>query len=515
MRKKDLYLEDAAEYYRKRYKRASRRGRAVRIMGILGGILLALALGCTTVYAVAGLGGGRRSSAPRVRPEETVTSGDGWEEIPSGQWGMPDSGTNGEAQTKEAALAEETDETGESGAEGSGHYGGVPGDRKLAVTGREEILIVLDPGHGGEDEGCTRYGVLEKDINLQIAQAVREKLEELGYRVMLTRDGDESLSLEERVRIANEAHARLYVSIHQNACEENGPEGVEVWYSEKTRGEASERLARLVGKFVVQETGAEDREVCETDSLYVIRESNMPSCLIETGFLSNHSERASLSSPEYQSRIASGIADGIELYFYPKTMYLTFDDGPSAENTDAVLDILKERGIHATFFVVGENVRAHPEVAQRIVEEGHTIGIHCDSHDYEEIYASVDSYVADFEKAYRTVYEVTGVEAKLFRFPGGSKNAYNGEVYQEIIREMTDRGFLYYDWNASFEDAVRNPDPERLTQNAVSTTLGRKRVIMLAHDVVYATAVCLEDVLDAFPEYRMLPLTEEVEPIRF
>ena len=87
-------------------------------------------------------------------------------------------------------------------------------------------------------------------------------------------------------------------------------------------------------------------------------------------------------------------------------MYLTFDDGPSEENTLRVPEILKERDIKATFFLIGENVRKCPEIAQKIVAEGHTIGIHCNSHDYETIYASADSFIQNFETAHQTVYDV-------------------------------------------------------------------------------------------------------------
>ena len=112
------------------------------------------------------------------------------------------------------------------------------------------------------------------------------------------------------------------------------------------------------------------------------------------------------------------------------------------------------------------------------------------------------------------MYEVTGVETNLFRFPGGSVNAYNKKTGKAIIREMTDRGYIYYDWNASLEDAVKNPDPKQLIKNGVETTLGRKKVVLLAHDVVGSTT-CLEELLDSLPEYEMKPLNEEVEPICF
>jgi len=378
-------------------------------------------------------------------------------------------------------------------------------------------LIVIDPGHGGEDEGCSREGVMEREINLELARGLADKLSQLGYEVKLTRESnDTQLSLEERVAIAEAAEADLFISIHQNTCEESESTaaGIETWYCEDASG-SSKRLAQLVHMGAVEKTQALDRELRQSGELYVIRETSMPACLIETGFLSNKKEREAVCNPEYQDKLESGIAQGIDYYFHPKTMYLTFDDGPSEENTAAVLDILKKKNVKATFFVVGENVRKHPEIARRIVEEGHTIGIHCNHHDYDDIYESVDSYLADFEEAYNAVYEVTGVEVKLFRFPGGSINAYNKEVYQDIIEVMTDRGFIYFDWNGSLEDAVKRSTPEELIQNARQSTLKRKKVVMLAHDIVYNTTLCLEELIDQFPEYKMEPLTPEVTPIQF
>ncbi|WP_349770775.1 hypothetical protein [Hungatella sp.] len=111
--------------------------------------------------------------------------------------------------------------------------------------------------------------------------------------------------------------------------------------------------------------------------------------------------------------------------------------------------------------------------------------------------------------------EVTGVRVTLFRFPGGSINAYNKPVYQDIIKEMTARGFIYFDWNASLEDALKKSEPEELIANARETALGRKHVVMLAHDIVHSTALCLNDLIDQFPEYRMEPLTPKVTPVQF
>lgn len=376
-------------------------------------------------------------------------------------------------------------------------------------------VIFIDAGHGGEDEGCARDGVQEKTINLQIAQIVQTQLETLGYKVIMARNDDTYIPKEERVQMANEARADIYVSIHQNAADDTGISGMEVWYDGTDESRDNKKLAQLIKQQTAASTEVVERELRGDADFHVTGETTMPCCLIETGFLSNADERSKLATAEYQEELAEGIVQGIEYYFHPKTMYLTFDDGPSEENTIRVLEILKERNIKATFFLVGENVRKYPEIAQRIVAEGHTIGIHCDSHDYETIYASADSFMEDFEKAHQTVYEVTGVDTKLFRFPGGSINAYNDAVRDEIIEKMTEEGYIFYDWNASLEDAVKETTPEKLVANGVDTTLGRKKVILLAHDVVYDTGICLNELLDSLPEYEMRPLGEDVEPIQF
>lgn len=348
-----------------------------------------------------------------------------------------------------------------------------------------------------------------------IAERLKVKLEDMGYAVVMVREDDTYRPKEERVEAAHKVRAGAYVSIHQNTWEDAAARGIETWYSEKDGASDSRRLAALVHKEAVRSTGAEARELRGDAEFTVTGQTFVPSCLIETGFLSNPRERERLTDPQYQEKLAEGIAKGIDLYFNPKTMYLTFDDGPSAENTSAVLDVLKARNIKATFFVVGENVRKHPDVAKRIAAEGHTIGIHCNRHDYKELYESRDSYLADFEEAYRAVLEVTGVKPVLYRFPGGSINGYNRKVYKEIIAEMDARGFVYFDWNASLDDALKKSRPQELIDNAMKTILGRQQVVLLAHDMVHSTSLCLDGLIDQLPEYRMEPLTPEVAPVRF
>lgn len=382
------------------------------------------------------------------------------------------------------------------------------------IVQKENPIVILDAGHGGMDEGCSSDGIEEKDVNLKLAISLKDKLEEYGFTVLLTRENDIELSLTDRAEFARKMQGDLLISIHQNACEYEEVSGIEIWYDESF-GKGSERLARLMRQYLVANTGAVDRGIMETDKLYVIRECGMPACLIETGFLSNIEERQLLIEEAYCEELVQGMADAVWYYFNPKKMYLTFDDGPSKENTEIILNILKERNIQATFFVVGENVKKYPELIKRMSEEGHVIGIHCYSHSYDKIYAGVQDYVDDFEQARELIYEITGEEVWCYRFPGGSINKYNKHLYNDIVEKMSEAGYVYYDWNGCFEDAVSNPNQEHIIKSAVESTLKRKKVIMLAHDTVDETAKCLNEVLDLLPEYEFLPLTKDVEPIQF
>lgn len=160
---------------------------------------------------------------------------------------------------------------------------------------------------------------------------------------------------------------------------------------------------------------------------------------------------------------------------------LTFDDGPSA-NTDKILEILDRYGIKATFFVVGRTGAADQERMRRVVEAGHTIAMHSWSHDYSKVYASVEDFLDEYDRLYQWIYEVTGVYPAIFRFPGGSINGHNRGVYQEIIAEMTRRGFVYYDWNASAQDATAQPRPAAAITADCLKGIGQDLVVALAHD---------------------------------
>lgn len=200
-----------------------------------------------------------------------------------------------------------------------------------------------------------------------------------------------------------------------------------------------------------------------------------------------------------------------------KVCYLTFDDGPSAR-TPEVLKILEEYDVKATFFVVGKDTEQSKQWMRDIVTAGHTIGVHSFTHDYRSIYDSVEAWLDDFAQEYALIEEATGVAPQIFRFPGGSINAYNGHIYQEIVSEMTRRGFVYFDWNRANGDAVRtSPSAAVLARNALDKLGASSRVIVLMHDSrSHAnTVAALPAIIEGYRNagYTLEALTPEVRPI--
>ena len=133
---------------------------------------------------------------------------------------------------------------------------------------------------------------------------------------------------------------------------------------------------------------------------------------------------------------------------------MTFDDGPSV-NTDKILEILDRYNVKATFFVCGYEDEASLKRYKAIVDSGNAIGIHSYTHNYEQIYSSLDAFVEDVTKVHDVIYRATGVDTKLYRFPGGSANSHIKKYsVKECIKYLLDNGYQYYDWNVSSEDAT-------------------------------------------------------------
>lgn len=214
--------------------------------------------------------------------------------------------------------------------------------------------------------------------------------------------------------------------------------------------------------------------------------------------------------PEMRSEIP------IQFRQKPKTVYLTFDDGPS-DRTLEILDILNKNNIKATFFIVSNN--SNLDILKCIADEGHTIGIHSHSHKYNQIYDSVEAFLEDFNTCYNKIYETTSVKPQVFRFPGGSINAYNMGVYQDIISEMLRRGFIYYDWNMSMGDAGKSITKNKIIDNVKKGFANQESIIILCHDNQNKTSTveALPEIIYFFQSqgYSFDKLDKSVEPLVF
>lgn len=203
-----------------------------------------------------------------------------------------------------------------------------------------------------------------------------------------------------------------------------------------------------------------------------------------------------------------------ELYAKEKVAYLTFDDGPSANITTQVLDILKFYDIKATFFLVGNKCSEYPEVVKRIYQEGHAIGNHSTSHDYYTIYRNLDSFVADFMQTQEIIYSITGEYPTLYRYAGGSLTARNlaGSATQKQFDDyLWGRGVQYFDWNIDSGDASNGVvTVESIIGKTIYKLQNRQRAIILMHDTKYrqTTVDALPTIIETLLEqgYKFSPL---------
>lgn len=207
-----------------------------------------------------------------------------------------------------------------------------PRDIHIAAALSPSVLptVVVDAGHGGRDEGARAYGLVEKDVSLDLANRVELRLQELGFKTVMTRRSDTYVSLPERAEVANRVEYSLFVSLHCNKSPSTTAAGVETYFaSEKVAPEPEwsfvgffskpqplanadrgENLAGYVQAAILNRTEAGNRGI-KARPLYVVRHTRAPAVLVETGFLSNPFEARMLSTAEYRQRVAGAIAEGV------------------------------------------------------------------------------------------------------------------------------------------------------------------------------------------------------------
>ena len=204
------------------------------------------------------------------------------------------------------------------------------------TKGQYSNTIFLDPGHGGQDSGAFYYNVAEKDLNMQIYRKLRAKLEELGYKVLTSRDSDIDVDfVTERSRMVNKTNSDIFISIHFNATgntyskasgiqtysyrdEPDYPSKInQYWHNHSDRMSESKRLAAAIHSSLLAETGAKDAGLLES-SYAVLRETAKPAVLLELGYMDNFSENQQIRDSHYQDKLVAGIVKGIQKYYAGK-----------------------------------------------------------------------------------------------------------------------------------------------------------------------------------------------------
>lgn len=202
-----------------------------------------------------------------------------------------------------------------------------------------------------------------------------------------------------------------------------------------------------------------------------------------------------------------------------RKVYLTFDDGPSS-NTDAILDILKQYDVKATFFVTGKPQEQYQAMYQRIAAEGHTLGMHSYSHKYEEIYASEEAFEEDLSKLQDFLYDTTGVWSHFYRFPGGSSNQVSTVDMRELAAYMQQQDIYYLDWNVASGDATNKKIKAQTLVDNVLTGVGKHQTsVVLLHDAANknATVEALPAIIEgvqAMEDTVLLPVSDDMELVQ-
>ena len=266
---------------------------------------------------------------------------------------------------------------------------------------------------------------------------------------------------------------------------------------------------------ILSECGMSDREIID-----LINKKNGTSEPSNNGTSETSEPWGETSEPAEESPYAELYPDmyvtAPENYTFEEgTIYLTFDDGPS-QYTYGILDYLSRYNIKATWFVVPSHEEWCYNALKAISDAGHTVAVHSASHDYVKIYDSVEAYLEDFHEAWDIVREATGKTPQIFRFPGGSNNDFNVDTREAIIKEMTRRGFRFYDWNVQSND-VAGANWQEMYNSIPRDCHNQTRPIVLFHDTMQSTLYVIEDVLKVLVDegYKFDAIRNDTRPVQF
>lgn len=197
-----------------------------------------------------------------------------------------------------------------------------------------------------------------------------------------------------------------------------------------------------------------------------------------------------------------------------KICYLTFDDGPDGIITPAMLDVLKEHGVKATFFVVGNKVDQYPSALKRIKDEGHAIGNHTYYHDYHKN-NDLAAFTSELERTNQAIKRVTGERTSLIRVPGGSTSTFRSQV----MPGLAELGYEYFDWNVDSRDALdRKQNATQMADRVANGVAKHKVAIVLMHSINTPTSLkALPSIIERIQKmgYSFRVIGSSTKPIQF
>lgn len=351
--------------------------------------------------------------------------------------------------------------------------------RKVLVVDEEAPVITLT---GGD----------------KITMCPNKKFEEIGYQV--TDNYDQDLTSKVKIEIDEKNDVVHYI------VEDSSHNKAEVKRT-LLRQDQEAPIITLVGSLnetmylgqTYKEDGYQASDNCDGDlTSQVIVDGNVDSTKVGTNILTykvfdtSGNETAVTRTVKVVERPSTGKGNGV--------IYLTFDDGPSATITPTLLDILKEEGVSATFFVINHSSNLD-YLIKRAYEEGHTIALHSYSHNYASVYASSAAYFNDLQLISDKVERITGVKSMIIRFPGGGSNTvsrkYSPGIMTYLTSEVINRGYRYYDWNVGSGDAGEASTENEVYRNVVNGLSHSKTNIVLMHDYEnnYKTLNAIRDII--------------------
>lgn len=199
-----------------------------------------------------------------------------------------------------------------------------------------------------------------------------------------------------------------------------------------------------------------------------------------------------------------------------KIIYLTFDDGPSKEVSEKILDILKSENIKATFFIIGYKVNGNEYILKRIKNEGHSIGLHTFTHDYNKIYKDPISLIDEMNQSADAIKSVLGYSSKIIRFPSGSK----GHMNVALLEKLHSLGYKVFDWNICLSDGINHNTPVNILYNeGTKKCINPNRIFLLAHCSGNNQNTCraLPKIIKYYKAlgYKFMPITERTKEYHF